>query len=335
MEPIKTNTEAPADNKPKTVGDVIERSNSVKQRIARRVMNHTGIIFGIFIILVVIVVFTTDIKLTSATEWAGLGLSFFVLLMCSYSMYINGMDSGSRAGKTSSTYTKSNTDYDDLKKKVVDKKIQDRLSDFCRHYVDEELRSARTSILTDVGLTYEQYEKQFIGRDRSSLEEFDLSKTQIKAILEANSVKPIRLTQEMIMRRGRGSARRSPLGTTPKTKKRIHFGTRFIKIFFTSFLTSLIVLEAAINPSWASFAACLLKLFPVVLNGFTGYKTGYENVVVDTVNYMNDQADLLQQFIHYVEQNPVHTIVDETEDKEQEREITTQSEHKENDKAEE
>lgn len=48
-----------------------------------------------------------------------------------------------------------------------------------------------------------------------------------------------------------------------------------------------------------------MKLFPIVLNGFTGYKSGYENIVVDTVNYMNDQSDLMRQLIHYVEENPI------------------------------
>lgn len=41
-----------------------------------------------------------------------------------------------------------------------------------------------------------------------------------------------------------------------------------------------------------------------MLNGFTGYKNGYENIIVHTVNYINDQVDLMRQLIHYVEENP-------------------------------
>ena len=48
----------------------------------------------------------------------------------------------------------------------------------------------------------------------------------------------------------------------------------------------------------------LLKLCPVILNGFTGYKFGYENIVYDTVNYMSDQIDLMHQFKQYIEDNP-------------------------------
>ena len=52
------------------------------------------------------------------------------------------------------------------------------------------------------------------------------------------------------------------------------------------------------------FAAIVLKLLSVILNGFLGYKFGYENIVFDTVNYMNDQKDLMQQVIQYVENHP-------------------------------
>jgi hypothetical protein len=39
------------------------------------------------------------------------------------------------------------------------------------------------------------------------------------------------------------------------------------------------------------------------LNGFSGYKFGYENIVFDTTNYMNDQTDLMEQALQYFEEN--------------------------------
>lgn len=51
--------------------------------------------------------------------------------------------------------------------------------------------------------------------------------------------------------------------------------------------------------SWATFAACC-----VILNGFMGYQMGYENITVDTVNYMQDQKDLMQQLIEYASTTP-------------------------------
>ena len=42
-----------------------------------------------------------------------------------------------------------------------------------------------------------------------------------------------------------------------------------------------------------------------MLNGFAGYKFGYENIVYDTVDYVNDQIDLMHRFKQYIEDNPI------------------------------
>lgn len=108
----------------------------------------------------------------------------------------------------------------------------------------------------------------------------------------------------MILKCGRGNSRRNPLGIKPETKKKIHFGTKFTTTAITSFVTGIIALDIIINPTWATFAACCLKVLLVVLNGFMGYKMGYENIVADTVEYMNDQTDLMNQLIQYIETYP-------------------------------
>ncbi len=291
--------------KPQGTGQTMEHITKTKKKVTRNLWNNIGNIVGIFIIFVVIVVFTTDIKLTGALQFAELGLTFFILLFCSYSMYLSYAQNGTRAGKNSETYIKTCGNYDSIKKKIIDNKYQTRIPEFCRYYAREELRNARTSILSEVGVDFEVYSKQYIGKDKKLLEAGNtLSKTQISAIIKANSVKPIKLSPEMIMKCGRGNSRRTPLGVKPETKKKLHFGTKFTTTAVTSFVTGVIALDVIINPSWATFAACCLKVLLVVLNGFTGYKMGYENIISDTVEYMNDQVDLMNQLIQYIEANP-------------------------------
>lgn len=292
MDPIKQ--ERPRDDRPRNFGEVIEQTTAKKKKIMRGVLNNTGIFIGIFIIFVVIVVFTTDIKLTSIFDWTALGLSFFILVFCAFSMYVSFSDSGIKAGRESETYLTAKQTYDDLKKEIIDRKMQGRLPEFCRNYIEEELRSARNTILTDVGLDFSDYQAHYVGKDMAALEQDKrLSKTQIEAIISANKIKPIKLTPEMILKRGRGSAQRRPLGVQPEKKRGVDYGVKFFKTCVTSVLLAVIGLDVVVSPSWAMFAACLLKLFPVVLNGFMGYKSGYENIVVDTVNYMVDQSDLM------------------------------------------
>ena len=132
----------------------------------------------------------------------------------------------------------------------------------------------------------------------------NLSKAQIRAIIRANHTKPVSLTPEMIFKRGRGNGHRSPLGIKPETKRSVHYVAKFIRTTITSLLTGVIVLDVIKYPTWATFAACCLKLLPVILNGFMGYRMGYENITVDTVNYMQDQKDLMQQLIEYASTTP-------------------------------
>ena len=307
MEPIKQNESGrDREEKPRNLGEVIEKTTVTKKKILRGAMNYAGTAVGTFIIFVAIVVSTTDISIMTALDWAVLGLSFFVFTFCAYAMYINGSGNGIRAGRKSETYLTAKKQYDDLKNEVITRKMQGRLPEFCRYYIEEELRNIRNSLLTEVGIDFSVYQERYVGKDKAELEQLTiLSKSQVEAIVSANNIKPIKITPEMILKRGRGSLRRNPLGIEPSKKRRIGYVWKFVSTFAVAVLMVGITLNPKSDLAWGTFAECILKLFPIVLNGFTGYKSGYENIVVDTVNYMNDQSDLMRQLIHYVEENPM------------------------------
>lgn len=285
------------------------KSRSAKKSLFQKLLRNTGIFVSAFIMFVVIVAFTTDLKFSSLVDWTALGLTFFVLLFCSYSMYLNCSDSGTKAGKESGTFLDAQDDYDSVKNEIAVNKMQGRLPEFCQYYIEEELELTRATILADVGIEYAEYKEKYLGKDEETLvklvDEKKLSKMQADTILSANKVKPITLTPDMIFKRGRGNNKRSPLGMNPQTKKKWNFGIKFITTLITSVLMSLIVCEVIITPNWATFAACLLKLFAVSMQGVFGYKMGFENIVVDTVEYMRDQIDLMQHFLEYVKLTPI------------------------------
>lgn len=280
--------------------------NQVKNKLKKGFLNYAGIFVGVFLMFAVVVIVTTDISLTSFEELAALGLDFFLLLFCSYSMYINCSDSGMRTGLASKLYTDALSTFETYKKSIVERRLQARLPEFCRHFVEEELRNSRLEILAIVGISYEVYLKEYISLSEEDVDaRADLSKPQREAIKKANAEKPIKLTPEMIMKRGRGSYRRSPLGWKPESKKYLNFGIKFVTTFLVALVMSMIVLDVIIEPTWVIFASVILKLLAVVMNGFSGYKFGYENIVFDTVNYMNDQVDLMRQAIQYMDDTPL------------------------------
>jgi hypothetical protein len=159
-------------------------------------------------------------------------------------------------------------------------------------------------LLAIVGFKYDEYIRKYLGVDEEVINaNQDLSKAQKQAINKANKIKPIRLTPEMILRRGRRAGRRSPLGMDPETNKKIHFGTKLITTLFLTGLMTVIIVDIVVEPTWVVIAGCMLKMIVVITNGFSGYKLGYENIVFDTTNYMSDQSDLMDQAIRYFEEH--------------------------------
>ena len=99
------------------------KSRSAKKSLFQKLLRNTGIFVSAFIMFVVIVAFTTDLKFSSLADWTALGLTFFVLLFCSYSMYLNCSDSGTKAGKEAETFLDAQDDYDSVKNEIAVNKM--------------------------------------------------------------------------------------------------------------------------------------------------------------------------------------------------------------------
>ena len=282
----------------------LEKISIDRKKIAKSFIGNARNFVIIFILFVVIVVSSTDIRLITATDVAALGLDFFVLLFCSYAMYLCTADSGARAGNDSDAYKRAIERFTANKKRIIESAIHTRLRDFCSHYIAEDLRDTRMQYLSVAGIEYTHYSHDYANLDKKAIEALPgLSPSQKKAILKANKVRPVKLTPNMILRHGRNTHRRSPLEISPLARRNILFGTKFVQMSIISICMSVIALDVIMKPSWVIFASVCLKLASVVINGFCGYKAGYDNIVVDTVNYLESQSDLMEQAVQYIEAN--------------------------------
>ncbi len=281
-------------------------ASSERKRIYKEFKQNAGIFVSVFLVFAVVVLVTTDISLIDLEKAVVLGVDFFLLLFIVYSTFVNCSDSGMRLALNGELYLKGVGDFERAKQYIIDNKMQSRLGEFCHYYTSDELKNIRTSIVAVVGISYDEYMEKYVGLDRERVNSIaEISTAKKKAINRTNKIETIRLTPEMIMKRRRNSHRRSPLGMDPETKKRIVFGKKFAGIAVLSIAMSVITINAIKAPSWAVFVACVLKLVAVVANGFYGYKYGYENIAVDTVDYMSDQVDLMHQFVLYIEEHPL------------------------------
>lgn len=291
--------------------DVVLNERVKTKKAMKTFMNNAGILVGVFIVFAVIVIVTTDIHFVTFEDVSSLGLNFFLLLICSYSMHVACSDSGMRAGMTSKTYLAAVDEYEKQKKIFIEKGMQGGLYDFCQDYVAQELKNARVGLLLVAGITYDNYVKTWASVSEADIKKApQLSAIQKKALIKANRLKPINLSPEHIIRKGRNEGNRAPLGMTPQARKKAHFGTKFFSTLIVSGGIACIALEVVKNPTWAIFASVTLKLLSIVFNGFDGYKFGYENIVISTSDYINDQTDLLKQAIRFLE-SPIEKVCQE------------------------
>jgi hypothetical protein len=272
-----------------------------KKRITKGFINYGGIFVSVCLMFAVVMIVTTDVKVSSIKDLADLGMDFFLLLFCAYAAYISCSDSGARAGLATDTYTETLAKFKEWKEKIVKGNMQVRLAEFCRNYVQDDLKNVRMSYLAVVGLSYEQYLNYTAMDDKEVDALSGLSITQKKAIKKANNTKPIVLKPESIMRNGKGVYHRSPLEMSPETRKGINYAVKFVQSSLIAFGMSMIALDMVTDPSLVVFATVCFKLVSVIYNCFSGYRTGYTNIVVDSVDYMNAQIDLMQQAILYIE----------------------------------
>lgn len=274
-----------------------------KKRLAKGFINYGGIFVSVCLMFAVIMIVTTDVKVNSFKDLADLGMDFFLLFFCAYASYISCADSGTRAGLASETYNETLKQFNEWKDKIVKGNMQVHLAEFCRNYILDDLKNVRMSHLAVVGLSYPQYETYAAMDDKEIDNLPHLSTPQKKAIKKCNHTKPITLKPESILRHGRGAYHRSPLELSPETRKTITFGFTFAKSALLAFGLVGVSLDLVTDPSWVVFATVCLKLVSVIYNCFSGYRTGYCNIIVDSVNYMNAQIDLMQQAIQYIKSN--------------------------------
>jgi hypothetical protein len=274
-----------------------------RNKISRLILGNARILMMVFILFTVVVVMTTDIRFVTISSLRDLGLEFFILLFGSYGMYICCTDGGIKNGFSTDVYKNSIKRFSELRERIESTMLT-RMSDFCTHYIDEELRKTRMQYLSVVCIPYDEYLEKYVKLGKAEIDALtDITSAQKKAIKKANNARRIKLTPEMIMTQGKTIHTRSALAASPETMKNIAFGVKLFKMSFVSICMSLIALDIILEPSWTVFAEVCLKLATVVINGFDGHKDGYNNITVHTVNFVNNQSALMQQAIQYAEAN--------------------------------
>lgn len=285
-------------------GEETEKNESRVLSIGRAIISPSfsiekaGYFIAAVILLVVIVVMTTDIRAVTVQNIKDLSLSMFVLFFCSYAMYGNMYKSGTLAGENVDAYKEVCKKYDEIRSEIITQDTQKDLSLFCREYVMRELQDRIEDVLIPVSISLVEYE-EYKHLTRAQLEERKLSKPQIRRILMANKIRPVKLTPELLCKQGRVPIKRGLMHILPSHRRKKDYMANIGSALTASGAIGFMAFEVFSNPSWSTFCAVVFKVFAVAFTGFSGYVKGYDLITTYTVLFTQDQIDILNQFKAY------------------------------------
>lgn len=277
-------------------------SKAKQKKLTRTLIHYGGVLIGTFLIFAAIIALTTDIRITHTTDFSSLGLQFALLVLCTYAMFVSCYDSGMRAGLLSDTYLDACAEYEEVRKKMISSRFHLRMEEFCAYFTKQLQYRKREEILSDVGLSVDEFYKTYAGLSRREIKKLKMPKAAKAALIEAKGVRSFRITPSMILRRGTYASEK-PLPTSPSVIKRRKFIGTFFRVLIVSVFTSVFFVAAEIKPSWTLFVTVMIKIMAMVVNGFNGYRFGLESVVIDTAGYVGAQTTLLSEALRYCEES--------------------------------
>lgn len=270
--------EVPTFENPTKSENLLQKAN----KSTKWALSNIFVIEAIIVIVASLLLSFVNLKLgyDNGVKTSSTVIRSILLWVCSYLMYIIFLSWGINKGKATVDYKDAIKEYSD-KKKVILNQDYTKLAKYCMWFVKDELKNTRISILAEIGLKYEEYERLFLGKTDEEIDAINyLSDTKKAVIKTANAVKPTKLTPSMIMTNGEVTSR----NLIGKSVERILKKDKIVKVI-TSVLLSIVIGSVFIDTleiftGWAVFIACIINLLPVLLNIFMGGYLGFRAYAV-------------------------------------------------------
>ena len=272
-------------------GDSLETGG---RRAARTVLKNFSTIVAVAAMVVLMAMIFTDISIETVVsfEWAT-KLVFY--LLCMYVLFFSMQSTGLQDGKAQDVYHKAIKAYNAIRESIRNDHELEDLQAFCDEFIETELRNARTKLLRAASIPYTVFvEKYLEGHEPIPT---DISRKKQRAIKKALHLKPIKLTPDMLLNCGSLHVSRSPLGANPNVKLVGRTTVNLLPRTVMMFLVADMAVSVIAEPTWETLVTGIIMCFVGLACAYSGYETGYKNIVDDTVQFAERQVNLLSQYV--------------------------------------
>ncbi len=263
------------------------------------VNNHAGLLSILLIAFALLVMFTDNLNLEGIFWQKVVSPETLILATCSYMLYINSYVIGSNVASKTEFSTNIDTAYTKHISDIRGKRIEWLMELFCSDYRMRELRYTRTDILLCAGFTEAQALAIIEGND------IDLSKIteeQKKALAKAQSLKPIKLTKNMLVNARNEHSERSPIRSARaiEIEKYRAFAVKLFTIMISfTFVVSLSI-SLVQDFSAEAILSALFQLALMLISFFGGISLGYR-IKIKYTERLQDIVGVLYEFWEWYE----------------------------------
>lgn len=221
------------------------------------------------------------------------------------SVLLNGdmYEKGIFVGKAVKDYLEARKAYSEAVQKIDGHKLS-KVTEFCIEYNEESLINVRKAILKEQGLSYEQFDVQYIAKDETlpglkvwtneQLEKY-LTPEQVSVVKRAKNAKVKGINTNLLLG-NEDVSDPTNIGMTEKEMTTRHnIKTTLIYLVITG-LMSVVFVKDITEWKWGGIFEVIFKLTFVFARALMSYLKGYKDTVIHHTNHLIRKKDILDIF---------------------------------------
>lgn len=227
-------------------------------------------------------------------------ITIFLYLITTF-VYRNRYAKGIARGKREVEYIESLAEYRKKRDWIYNNKLAGHVPAFCTYYKRKELREYRTSLLSDIDMSYEEYAEKYLNMPKRKVMALPLSIEAKQIIIKCNSAKSIRLMPGMILNEDGEFDRHKLIGKSGRQRE-VHDRRRYdiLRALYVIF-GGMIVFDVIFNFSLHTCMQWIIRMLPVVIAIISGDDGGFCNIAVTEVSFKRGQINVINLYEEYLE----------------------------------
>lgn len=261
-------------------------------------------IVGLF--LAIVCIFFVNFIIEPEIKWKEVGIDTVLISVCTVSIYILLRIYAQRKGRKTDEWRESFGRLHGKGERVIEGNYSPYALPYCRAWEEERLDSERKAVLTEAGLTLEEFKEKYCEHKGKELKETfpKLTKYQLKTVRRAQRIKRIRYNERYLAVNAGERRRRAPSDeNNTKRVNRFEIARILLTTFAFTFFTASLLREITIEFSWEAVIRCVIKVATIIFFGAIGMVSGYNFATVKEVQEMNSKSDELDNFMKWVDKN--------------------------------